>query len=89
MQKIQLAILALLSTLLQACGTNGNQVSSQADFLAVYQNINDATLKQHTRTLSSDEFEGRLPTTLGEQRTLEHLIAEFKKRGYQPGNHSS
>ncbi|MFT6898651.1 MAG: Zn-dependent M28 family amino/carboxypeptidase [Paraglaciecola sp.] len=89
MQKIQLTILALLSTLLQACGNNGNEVSSQADFLNVYQNITDTTLKQHTKILASDEFEGRLPTTAGEQKTLDYLTGEFKKLGYQPGNDSS
>ncbi|MFQ3221472.1 MAG: Zn-dependent M28 family amino/carboxypeptidase, partial [Paraglaciecola sp.] len=89
MQKNQLAILALLSTLLQACGNNGNDISSQADFLNVYQNIDDATLKQHTKILASDEFEGRLPTTVGEQKTLDYLTGEFNKLGYKPGNNGS
>ncbi|MFQ3237458.1 MAG: Zn-dependent M28 family amino/carboxypeptidase [Paraglaciecola sp.] len=89
MQKIKLAILALLSTLLLACVATSNPITAQADFLAVYQSIDEGTLKEHTKILASDEFEGRLPTTVGEQKTLDYLITEFKKLGYQPGNGSS
>lgn len=89
MQKIKLATLALLSTLLLACGAIDNRDTRQADFLVAYQNIDDATLKQHTKILASDEFEGRSPTTVGEQKTLDYLTGEFKKLGYQPGNQGS
>lgn len=89
MQKIKLATLALLSTLLLACGATDNRDTRQADFLVAYQNIDDATLKQHTKILASDEFEGRSPTTVGEQKTLDYLTGEFKKLGYQPGNQGS
>lgn len=89
MQKIKLATLALLSTLLLACGVTDNRDTRQADFLVAYQNIDDATLKQHTKILASDEFEGRSPTTVGEQKTLDYLTGEFKKLGYQPGNQGS
>jgi Zn-dependent M28 family amino/carboxypeptidase len=46
-------------------------------------------LKTHIKTLSSDEFEGRLPTTAGEKKTLDYLVKEFKQLGYQPGNGDS
>src|SRR5499427_7769367 len=40
----------------------------------------------HTRTLSSDEFEGRAPGTKGEELTVAYLIDQFKKMGLKPGN---
>jgi Zn-dependent M28 family amino/carboxypeptidase len=40
----------------------------------------------HTKVLSSDEFEGRLPGTKGEEKTVAYLIDQFKKAGLKPGN---
>ena len=40
----------------------------------------------HTKTLSSDEFEGRAPGTKGEELTVAYLIDQFKKIGLKPGN---
>jgi Zn-dependent M28 family amino/carboxypeptidase len=40
----------------------------------------------HTKILSSDEFEGRAPGGVGEQKTVPYLIGEFKKVGLKPGN---
>ncbi|HVJ03396.1 MAG TPA: peptidase M28, partial [Sphingomonas sp.] len=47
------------------------------------------TLKDVTRTLSSDEFEGRAPTTAGEEKTLKYLVERFEKAGLKPGNKGS
>lgn len=40
----------------------------------------------HTKTLSSDEFEGRGPGTKGEELTVKYLVDEFTKIGLKPGN---
>jgi Zn-dependent M28 family amino/carboxypeptidase len=40
---------------------------------------------QVTRTLASDEFEGRAPGTAGEAKTVDFLVAEFKALGLEPG----
>jgi hypothetical protein len=40
----------------------------------------------HTKVLSSDEFEGRAPGTVGEERTVAFLVDQFKKAGLKPGN---
>jgi len=40
----------------------------------------------HTKALSSDEFEGRLPGTKGERLTVAYLVDQFKKAGLKPGN---
>jgi Zn-dependent M28 family amino/carboxypeptidase len=40
----------------------------------------------HTKTLSSDEFEGRAPGTKGEELSVAYLTDQFKKIGLKPGN---
>lgn len=59
------------------------------DFLQVYEQISSEQLKAYTKTLASDEFEGRAPTTPGEKVTLEYLTKEFKAMGFEPGNGDS
>ena len=47
------------------------------------------TLKEVTRTLSSDAFEGREPGTEGEDKTLAYMVERFAAAGLEPGNHGS
>jgi len=51
--------------------------------------ISAETLQRVTRTLSSDDFQGRAPGTPGEERTIAFLSQEFRRAGLQPGNHGS
>ena len=51
--------------------------------------ISESTMKDITRTLSSDEFEGRMPGTEGETKTVELLVDRFRQAGLQPGNNGS
>ena len=51
--------------------------------------IAEATIKDVTRLLSSDEFEGRMPGTPGEEKTIALLTERFKAAGLQPGNNGS
>ena len=44
------------------------------------------TLRDVTRTLSSDAFEGRGPGTVGEDKTVALLIERLKAAGLKPGN---
>ena len=44
------------------------------------------TLKDVTQKLSSDEFEGRGPTTAGEVKTVAYLTERFQAAGLKPGN---
>jgi Zn-dependent M28 family amino/carboxypeptidase len=48
--------------------------------------IDMSAVLAHTKALSSDEFEGRLPGTKGEQLTVAYLVDQFKKAGLKPGN---
>ncbi|MDG2002595.1 MAG: M28 family peptidase [Novosphingobium sp.] len=47
------------------------------------------TMREMTRVLSSDEFEGRAPGTPGEEKTLDFLVEKFGEAGLQPGNKGS
>ncbi|MFD2719426.1 M28 family metallopeptidase [Hymenobacter monticola] len=47
--------------------------------------ITPALLARHIKVLASDEFQGRRPFTVGEEKTTNYLAAEFKKLGLKPG----
>ncbi|MGB3737865.1 MAG: M28 family metallopeptidase [Pontixanthobacter sp.] len=47
------------------------------------------TMVDVTRMLSSDEFEGRMPGTPGEDKTVALLIDRYRAAGLQPGNNGS
>ena len=51
--------------------------------------VSEKTLEEMVRTLASDEFEGRAPSTPGEDKTVAYLIEKFKAAGLQPGNNGS
>jgi Zn-dependent M28 family amino/carboxypeptidase len=48
--------------------------------------ISSDTILQHTKVLSSDEYEGRGPGTKGEELTVKYLTEQFQKLGLKPGN---
>ena len=47
------------------------------------------TMREVTRVLSSDAFEGRAPGGAGEEKTLAYLTRQFARAGLAPGNHGS
>ena len=46
-------------------------------------------MKDITRELSSDAFDGRMPGTAGEEKTVNLLVEKFKEAGLEPGNGDS
>ncbi|MGN6482728.1 M28 family metallopeptidase [Luteibacter sp.] len=48
--------------------------------------ITAADFAAHLRVISSDEYDGRKPGTLGERLTTNYIIAAFKAAGLEPGN---
>jgi Zn-dependent M28 family amino/carboxypeptidase len=46
-------------------------------------------IETHIDTLSSDYFSGRMPFTVGEEKTVAYLVNEFQKIGLEPGNGDS
>ncbi|WCT74991.1 M28 family metallopeptidase [Sphingomonas naphthae] len=47
--------------------------------------ISVETLRTVTQTLSSDAYEGRAPTTPGEEKTVAYIADRFAKAGLKPG----
>jgi Zn-dependent M28 family amino/carboxypeptidase len=48
--------------------------------------VDPARLLQHIKVLASDEFEGRLPGTVGEEKSVAYITGQFKQLGLAPGN---
>ena len=63
-------------------GTTAAPPELKAGFDAILAN----DIMQHTRILSSDEYEGRGPGTKGEELTVKYLIEQFQRLGLKPGN---
>ena len=51
--------------------------------------ISEDQLVTHIKRLASDEFEGRAPSSTGEQKTLTYLQDQFQRLGLLPGNGNS
>lgn len=51
--------------------------------------LSEATMKDVTRELSLDSYEGRAPGSVGEEKTVAYLIAKYKAAGLEPGNSGS
>jgi len=80
------------SFLLAACGgapqadTGGGAALAREEVRAAAEAIDADQLLARISTLASDEFEGRAPGTVGEERTVEYLVNAFRELGLQPGN---
>ena len=59
------------------------------NFNEAYQSFDIDAIKADVKTLSSDKFAGREPSTAGETLTTNLLISQFKKLGLAPGNGNS
>jgi Zn-dependent M28 family amino/carboxypeptidase len=47
--------------------------------------VSEATIREHTRTLSDDRFEGRGPASPAEPKTIAYIADAFAKAGLKPG----
>ena len=59
------------------------------DFNEAYLSFDVDKIKSHVKTLASDAFGGREPSTAGEQLTTNFLVTEFENLGLTPGNGDS
>ncbi|MCF6434068.1 MULTISPECIES: M28 family metallopeptidase [Pseudoalteromonas] len=85
--KLKMTLSALAVAVLAGCASTTS--NTNADVQAAYDSINAQQLAQHIKTLASDEFGGRAPSSKGEELTLAYLSEQFKALGYQPGNGDS
>jgi len=75
-------ITPLLFTLfVMACSSGNDQQPSKS--------VEIENLKKHIQTLASDEFEGRSPSSPGEDKTINYLAEQFAAAGLEPGNGDS
>ena len=68
-----------------SCTTNEKQTISDEGL----PNFRADSLKKHIAVLASDSFQGRIPFTEGETRTIQYLEKEFANLGLEPGNGNS
>lgn len=69
--RFKLLLLTVFSTLIASC-THRNEIDT-------------TRLSDTVKVLASDEFEGRAPGGVGEQKTVAYLIDRFKALGLEPG----
>ena len=78
----------LACALLSACGDPppGDASDPAASAIAA---MSAESFSAAIQTLSSDEFEGRAPSTPGEELTIAYLVDQFQAAGLEPGNGDS
>ncbi len=87
---MRIATLVLMSALaLGACKKmDGDTTAGPLPEVKVGE-LSEQVMKDVTKTLSSDAFEGRAPSGVGADKTVAYLTEQFKAAGLEPGNGSS
>jgi Zn-dependent M28 family amino/carboxypeptidase len=69
----------------QQAGDGAAPASATTATTAASVAVDPARLAQHVRTLASDEFRGRGPATVGEEKTVAYVSEQFRLAGLEPG----
>ena len=86
---MRILMLAAVSALaLTACKKVDDNAAVAAPEITVPA-LSEATMKDVTKELSLDSYEGRAPGSAGEVKTVAYLIEKFKAAGLEPGNNGS
>ncbi len=75
-------LIGLVVFLVALSGCSGGRKAETVGF----PEIDGNAVLEHTKVLSSDEFEGRAPGTRGEDLTVDYIVEQFRKVGLKPGN---
>jgi Zn-dependent M28 family amino/carboxypeptidase len=75
--------------LVAACDAPQDNTENAAPAEQVNYEITTTALEGHIKTLSSDEFGGRAPSSPGEELTVAYLTREFQGAGLKPANGDS
>ena len=93
-RKLMLALAATAA--LAACKRESTDAPAAPDAVtppasahAFSADISEGDFAELVKTLASDEFEGRAPGSVGEEKTVAYLEAHMKRIGLQPGNNGS
>src|SRR3546814_6999771 len=84
-----IAAFGLLSSCAATTSPPTHVAAADAASVQIFPAISTETLKTITKTLSSDAFGGRAPTTPAEERTIGYIAKQFAAAGLQPGNNGS
>ncbi len=87
MKKINIFFILALGVLI-ACNNKDQKTNISIDDNALNSISKDSYI-EHIKILSSDEFEGRMPFTEGERKTITYIKDQFEKLGLKPGNKES
>jgi Zn-dependent M28 family amino/carboxypeptidase len=72
---------------LGACAMAEDRAAVAGDLVGpALESVEAERLLAHIEVLASDEFEGRLPGTVGEEQTVSYLVEQFQALGLEPGN---
>ncbi|OYY67784.1 MAG: peptidase M28 [Sphingomonadales bacterium 28-55-16] len=89
MRLLSLALVSVLA-LTSACqNVNSQDVETSALPQVDVPALSEQTMKDVTRELSLDSYEGRAPGSAGEVKTVAYLISRFKAAGLEPGNNGN
>ncbi len=84
------AVATVACTQAPMTNTNSNATPATtggpAELNSAFAAITADGLLEHTKVLSSDEYEGRGPGTRGEDLTVKYLTEQFQRMGLKPGN---
>ncbi len=76
-------IIALVICALNSCKVENNNLT------AALNSITSDGMKKQLSVIASDDFQGRGPSTIGEQKTITYLADQFKEEGLKPANNGS
>ena len=81
----KILFLLLIAFFVFGCGPSEPKYDPQDGL----ESLTAAGFESHLKVLSSDEFQGRMPFTEGETKTIAYLQEQAKKLGLEPGNGTS
>ena len=64
----------------------GTEVAGHRQAATAAGSAREAGILAHVKALASDQMEGRAPGSIGEERTVDDVVDQFKKMGLKPGN---
>ena len=86
---MRIVTLALVSTLALTACTNLDMPATAVAPEITVPALSKQTMKDVTKELSLDSYEGRAPGSAGEEKTVAYLIEKFRAAGLEPGNNGS
>ena len=87
--RINVYLLLVLSMAMAGCEQQTETAAPTANATAAIDRINAGDLLRRIEILASDEFEGRSPSSPGEEKTVSFIVDEFRQLGVLPGNGDS